>query len=71
MTGKEIVAAATYGVPAVRVILSNSRLAMIYDMQNPMYQGRLCSGAYLSPVMRACRSQARTRRGGVPYEAER
>lgn len=41
MTGMEVVTAVAYRAPVIWVILDNSRLGMIYDIQKLMYQGRI------------------------------
>jgi acetolactate synthase-1/2/3 large subunit len=49
MTGMEVVTAVAYSVPVTWVILDNSRLGMIYDIQKLMYQGRIEASSLQNP----------------------
>lgn len=46
MTGMELATAATHGVPVIWIILKNSRLGMIYDVQSVSYQNRYISATF-------------------------
>lgn len=49
MTGMEVLTAVAYGVPVVWVVLDNSRLGMIHDIQNLSYQGRVEASTLKNP----------------------
>ena len=46
MTGMEVGTAASHVVPVIWVILKNSRLGMIYDVQSVSYQNRYISATF-------------------------
>jgi acetolactate synthase-1/2/3 large subunit len=46
MTGMEVATAATHGIPVIWVILKNSRLGMIHDVQTVSYQNRYISSSF-------------------------
>jgi acetolactate synthase I/II/III large subunit len=46
MTGMEVATAASHGIPVIWVILKNSRLAMVHDIQGVSYQGRYIAASF-------------------------
>ena len=46
MTGMEVAAAVTHKIPLAWIILKNSRLGMIHDVQSVSYQGRYISSTF-------------------------
>ena len=46
MTGMEVATAASHGIPVIWVILKNSRLGMVYDIQSVSYQSRYISATF-------------------------
>ena len=46
MTGMEIGTAASHEIPVIWIILKNSRLGMIYDVQSVSYQNRYISATF-------------------------
>jgi acetolactate synthase-1/2/3 large subunit len=46
MTGMEVATAAMHGIPVIWVILKNSRLGMIHDVQSVSYQNRYISATF-------------------------
>ena len=46
MTGMEVATAANHGIPVIWVILKNSRLGMVYDIQSVSYQSRYISATF-------------------------
>jgi acetolactate synthase I/II/III large subunit len=46
MNGMEVLTAVNYRLPVIWVILNNSRLSMIYDIQKLMFQGRYIASTF-------------------------
>jgi acetolactate synthase-1/2/3 large subunit len=46
MTGMEVATAANHGIPVIWVILKNSRLGTVYDIQSVSYQSRYISATF-------------------------
>ena len=46
MTGMEVATAANHGIPVVWVVLKNSRLGMIWDVQTVSYQNRYIASSF-------------------------
>ena len=46
MTGMEVATAANHGIPVIWVILKNSRLGMIHDVQTVSYQNRYVAATF-------------------------